>query len=183
MKNLVLDKVSKATFKCDRIGDHLYLKGVNVEGTFQLPYTVEDEFEKISSRKTYKHNGAWPKRLAELLIMASKRKKSTGTVITLRLDNITWRDNARVDMEEEVNKPKPKKKKQTNKAVEDPKPTKLKKEVKIKSGVTTLADICDQLGIKPAAARGKLRGQVEKPAEGWKWSSEEEIQKIIKVLQ
>lgn len=176
MKNLVLDKVSKATFKCDRIGDHLYLRGVNVEGTFQLPYTVEDEFEKISSRKTYKHNGKWPKRLAELLIMASKRKKSTGTVIALRLDNITWRNNAKVDMEEVT---KPKKGKRVAKEVE-PKP---KKEVKIKTGVTTLAEICDQLGIKPAAARGKLRDQVEKPAGGWKWSSEKEIQKIIKILQ
>lgn len=179
MNNLVLDKVSKATFKCDRIGDHLYLKGVNVEGVFQLPYTIEGEFEKISSKKTYKHNGKWPKRLAELLIMASKRRKSTstGTVITLRLDNVTWRDNAKVDMTEEVKESKKKKAKEVK---EEPK---IKKEVKLKSGVTTLTEICDQLGIKPAAARGKLRGQVEKPAEGWKWSSEKEIQRIIKILQ
>lgn len=176
MNNLVLDKISKATFKCDRIGDHIFLKGINIEGTFQLPYIVEDEFEKISSKRTYKHNGKWPKRLVELLIMASKRRKSTstGTVITIRLDNVTWRDNAKVDMEE-IKKPKKAKKKE-----EEPK---IKKEVKLKSGVTTLAEICDQLGIKPAAARGKLRGQVEKPAEGWKWSSEKEIQRIIKILQ
>ncbi len=42
-----------------------------------------------------------------------------------------------------------------------------------RAGLTTLAELCAEIGIEPRDARKKLRGKVDKPDAGWCWPDDE----------
>lgn len=165
MNKLVYDNKSKAVFESSRLGNHIILKGVNLEGIFRLDLEVykQSGLESIDEKKIskLKYKGTWPKRLTEIITMEVVK-----TSVTLNFDKVK----------------KPIKEKQPTTTIKKAKEPKKTKEVKIQDTMT-LTDICDQLGIKPASARGKLRGTVDKPKEGWKWNNPKEIKKIIEILQ
>lgn len=53
---------------------------------------------------------------------------------------------------------------------------------KVRSGATSLADLCLELGLEPSKGRKLLRGKVEKPGERWEWTDEKQIVKIKGIL-
>ena len=106
---------------------------------------------------------------------------------------------ALVEPEPEPRTPKKKAKKKTKKKVKgDPtsqkkgkpkKKTKPRKKGEVESKreevqSTTLKEICDELGITPAAARRILRKEkVGKPGGSWSWTCTQEIEKIRSLLK
>lgn len=98
-----------------------------------------------------------------------------GYVVQSDLLRREYREEAPPPTDEDGN-PAPKEKKPRR----EPKPEKIKID---KSGLVSVGDIADQMGIEARDARGSLRKQkVEKPDVGWCWpeSEVEAIKKIIK---
>lgn len=181
MEKFYKDRKTKATFETDLIGNHIILNGVNHKGRYKIPIVdlesigLEpiESYDKLSKTK---YKGGWELKLADILMnhkpkRVVKESKPSPTSIIL---NFT-------DPVEE-----PKIKKETKKVIKPKKETKkvIKKVISKDSGSeVTLAQICEELGIKPSAARGKLRGKVDKPESGWKWTNPKEIERIKKVIR
>jgi len=53
---------------------------------------------------------------------------------------------------------------------------------KAREGLTTLTEICDDMGMSPRDARKILRGKIDKPDAGWAWP-DDEVASVKKVLK
>lgn len=53
-----------------------------------------------------------------------------------------------------------------------------------KEGMTTIQDLCKELGIEPTNARAALRkGQFQKPPQGWAWSDKAEVNRVREYIK
>lgn len=61
---------------------------------------------------------------------------------------------------------------------------KASKKAKAPEGSTTLAAICEELGVEPRIARRKLRNSdITKPEAGWAWTDAKEIKKVKELIK